>query len=366
MKTKTVSKKNRAVANRASVSPERTIGIDLGDLKHAICVLDRDGEIIEQRTLANTREGLQRLSKKYPTARIAMEVGSHSPWMSRLLSELGHEVLVANPRKMRAIYTNDRKSDEVDAMMIARIARVDPKLLYPITHSSEQQQRDLLQVKLRDNLVRQRVDIISSIRFTLKSLGLRLPSPKTTSFAKQARLELEGQDSGLLAMIEPSLQVIDMITKNVRELDRRIEQLGRDRYPVTQKLQQITGIGPITALSYVLTICDPERFAKPRDVGPYLGLVPKRDQSGSTDKQLRISKAGDKYLRRLLVSAAQYIIGPFGADSDLRRHGLALAERGGRGAKKKAVIAIARKLSVLMLAMWKHEDSHYEPLLRAA
>ena len=346
--------------------PQTTIGIDLGDMKHAVCVLDHDGEIIKQRTIVNTKEALKRVSRRYPDARVAMEVGSHSPWVSRYLIQLGHEVLVANPRKMRAIYTNDRKSDEVDAMMIARIARVDPKLLHPITHSSEQHQRDLLQVKLRDNLVRQRVDIISSIRFTLKSMGVRLPSPKTTSFAKQARLLLEVEDTDLLAMIEPSLQVIDLITKNVRELDRKIEALGQERYPVTQKFQQITGIGPITSLSFVLTIGDPERFAKPRDVGAYLGLVPKRDQSGNSDKQLRISKAGDKYLRKLLVSAAQYIIGPFGADCDLRRHGLALAARGGRAAKKKAVIAIARKLSVLMLAMWKQEGRDYEPLRRVA
>ena len=346
--------------------PQTTIGIDLGDMKHAVCVLDHDGEILKQRTIVNTKEALQRVSRNYPGARIAMEVGSHSPWISRYFTLLGHEVLVANPRKMRAIYTNDRKSDEVDAMMIARIARMDPKLLYPITHNSEQHQRDLLQVKLRDNLVRQRVDIISSIRFTLKSLGIRLPSPKTSCFAKQARLVLEVQDTDLLAMIEPSLHVIDLITKNVRELDRKIETLCRECYPVTQKFQQITGIGPITALSFALTIDDPERFAKPRDVGAYLGLVPKRDQSGKTDKQLRISKAGDKYLRKLLVSAAQYIPGPFGPDCDLRRHGLALASRGGRAAKKKAAIAIARKLSVLMLAMWKQEGRNYEPLKRVA
>lgn len=346
--------------------PQITIGIDLGDKKHAVCVLDNEGEILKQRSMVNTRESLQRLSKAYPGARIAMEVGSHSPWISRLLTERGHEVLVANPRKMRAIYQNDRKSDELDAMMLARLARVDPKLLYPIQHVDEQSQRDLLQVKLRDNLVRQRVDIISSVRFTLKSLGVQLSSPNTASFAKRARLELEHVDKHLLAMVEPSLQVIDEITKNIRELDRRIEKLCAEHYPITRKFQQITGIGPITALSFVLTVGDPERFAKPRDVGPYLGLVPKRDQSGNTDKQLRISKAGDAYMRKLLVSAAQYIIGPFGCDCDLRRHGLALAARGGRAAKKKAVIAIARKLSVLMLALWKDATRDYEPLKRVA
>lgn len=365
MKTKTSSKKKQATRTQPSAVPERTIGIDLGDVKHAVCVLDRDGEIVDQRTITNHRESLRRLSKKYPDARVVMEVGSHSPWVSRFMKGLGHEVLVANARKMRAIYTNERKSDELDAMMLARIGRMDPKLLHPIQHGSEQAQRDLLQVKLRDNLVRQRVDIISSVRFTLKSLGVALPSPNTACFAKRARTLLCNQDESLLAMIEPSLQIVDLLTQKIREIEKRIEQLGMERYPVTQRLQKITGVGAITSLAFVLTVGDPQRFARRRDVGAYLGLVPRRDQSGGLDKQLRISKAGDAYVRRLLVSAAQYILGPFGPDSDLKRHGLQLAERGGRAAKKKAVVAIARKLAVLMLALWSETGADYQPLREA-
>lgn len=340
--------------------PSTTIGLDLGDKKHSVCVLNADGEIIDERTITNHRESLRRLSLKYPGARIAHEVGSHSPWISRFLKELGHEVIVANPRKLRAIYASDRKSDRNDARMLARIARLDPQLLYPVQHGSEEAQRDLLQIKLRDNLVRQRVDIISSVRFTLKSMGRSLPSPNTQCFAKRCRTILNDSDAPLLTMIEPSLQVIDLLTKNIRELDRAIERLCDEKYPHSRRLRQVMGVGAITSLSFVLTIEDPERFRQPRDVAAYLGLVPKRDQSGGLDKQLRISKAGDAYLRRLLVGAAQYILGPFGPDTDLRRHGLALAERGGARAKKKAVVAIARKLSVLLLALWKHERD-YEP-----
>ncbi|MGB3120668.1 MAG: IS110 family transposase [Verrucomicrobiales bacterium] len=340
--------------------PSTTIGLDLGDKKHSVCVLNADGEIIDERTITNHRESLRRLSLKYPGARIAHEVGSHSPWISRFLKELGHEVIVANPRKLRAIYASDRKSDRNDARMLARIARLDPQLLYPVQHGSEEAQRDLLQIKLRDNLVRQRVDIISSVRFTLKSMGRSLPSPNTQCFAKRCRTILNDSDAPLLTMIEPSLQVIDLLTKNIRELDRAIERLCDEKYPHTRRLRQVMGVGAITSLSFVLTIEDPERFRQPRDVAAYLGLVPKRDQSGGLDKQLRISKAGDAYLRRLLVGAAQYILGPFGPDTDLRRHGLALAERGGARAKKKAVVAIARKLSVLLLVLWKHERD-YEP-----
>jgi transposase len=345
--------------------PLITIGLDLGDKKHAVCVVDHSGEIIDERSITNHKESLRRLSLKYPQSRIALEVGAHSPWTSRFLQSLGHQVIIANPRKLRAIYSSSRKSDRTDARMIARLARVDPALLHPIEHATEQSQRDLLQVKLRDNLVRQRVAIISSIRFTLKSLGVRLPSPNTACFAKRCRTLLTGEHSALLAMITPSLQIVDLLTKNIRELERAIEALCAESYPATERLRKVPGVGPITSLSFVLTIGDPERFENPRDVAAYLGLVPKRDQSGDLDKRLRISKAGDAYLRRLLVSAAQYVLGPFGPDSDLKRHGLELAARGGGSAKKKAIVAIARKLSVLLLTLWKR-GAEYQSLRRAA
>lgn len=345
--------------------PAITVGIDLGDKKHAICVLDAGGEIIEERTITNHRESLRRLSAKYPGARVVMEVGSHSPWTSRLLKGLGHEVLVANARKLRAIYMNDRKSDNRDAEMLARIGRMDPKLLHPVAHQSEEAQRDLLEIKQRDSMVRQRVNLISTVRFTLKSLGIRVASPNTSCFARRARLTLGESEPEVLAVVEPMLGLIDAITETVKELTRRIEQMGETKYPETKRLRQITGIGPITALAFRLTIGDPERFADSRDVGAYLGLVPKRDQSGAVDKEMRISKAGDAYLRKLLVSAAQYVLGPFGPDCDLRRRGLELEARGGRGAKKKAVVAVARKLAVLMHALWRKE-ADYRPLRNAA
>ncbi len=356
-----LERRDTLAATMKNKIPSITIGLDLGDKKHAICVLNEAGEVLEERSITNHRESLRRLSQKYPVARIAMEVGTHSPWTSRMLLELGHEVLVANPRKVRAIYTNPRKCDQNDAHMLARIARFDPSLLHPVEHTTEQCQRDLLEVKLRDNLVRQRVNIISSIRFTLKSLGVRVSSPNPDCFAKKCRSTLAQADAGLLAMCEPSIQAVDAMTKSINELERRIEELCATSYPSTTVLRQITGVGAITALTFVLTIGDPGRFDSPRDVAAYLGLVPKRDQSGKLDKQMRISKAGNAYLRRLLVSAAQYILGPFGPDCDLRRHGELLSARGGKAAKKKAVVAIARKLSVLLLTLWKG-GLDYEPL----
>ena len=341
-------------------SSTTTLGIDLGDRKHAVCALNASGEILVEQSITNTRESLAKLSARHPIALIVMEVGMNSPWISRFFESLGHRVLVANARKLRAIYSNDRKSDRRDAQMLARLARADENLIHPIQHGTEQAQRDLLQIKLRDNLVRQRVDVTSAVRFTLKSMGIRLRSPKTSCFAKHARRELETDFPETLDLIEPSLAVLDMMTAQIRKLEAGIEKLVCESYPQCRYLQGITGVGTITSLTFVLTIGDPKRFARSRDVGAYLGLVPKRDQSGDTDKQLRISKAGNAYLRRLLVGAAQYVLGPFGPDCELKRHGLKLAERGGQRAKKKAVVAIARKLAVMMLALLR-DGADYRP-----
>jgi transposase len=345
---------------------EIVVGIDLGDRKHAICALQRsEGEILEERTITNHRESLRRLSQKYPGALIVFEVGSHSPWTSRFFESLGHRVLVANPRKVRAIYQNDRKSDERDAQMLAKIARMDESMLYPIEHGSEEMQRDLLQIKLRDNLVRQRVDVITTVRFTLKSLGLTLRSANTDYFARYAREALAQKDREILGLVEPSLLVIETMTQQIKTFDKSLAILAEEKYPETNRMREITGVGLLTSLAFVLTIGTPERFAKNRDVGAFLGLVPKRDQSGNLDKELSISKAGNKYLRRILVGAAQYILGPFGPDCDLRTKGLRLVERGGRRAKKKAVVAVARSLAVTMLSLWRNEND-YQPARKAA
>ena len=346
-------------------SPAYTIGIDLGDRKHAVCVLDAKGEILKQETITNNRGSLTALSRRYPGALMVMEVGTHSPWISRFLKELGHRALVANPRKVRAIYQNERKCDKRDAEMLARIARTDEKLLYPVDHVTEEMQRDLLQIKLRDNLVRQRVDIISLVRFTLKSLGIALPSPSSQSFARHARKVLAGEHSATLALIEPSLCVLDGMNEQIRALEKSIEAMAAEKYPECEFLTQITGVGLLTSLTFILTIGDPTRFGRKRDVAAFLGLVPRRDQSGESDKQLRITKAGDSYLRKLLVGCAQYILGPFGPDTALKRKGLKLAEKGGPRAKRKAVVAVARNLAVLLLTLW-HDEVIYEPDHRAA
>jgi len=332
------------------------IGVDLGDKKHQVCVTGKDGSILSEAPVANTREAIIKLAEDHPGALFAIEVGAHSPWISRLLEENGCQVIVANARKLRAIYTNERKCDEKDARMLAKLVRVDPSLLHPIHHGTEADQRHRLTLTLRDTLVRQRVAAISSLRFSLKSLGLRLPGCSTAAFVGKCRSSL--RDAELLAAAEPLLAVLEELTKQIKELDKKIRQAATVHHPETALLEQVAGVGPVTSLSFVLAVGDPARFADPRQVGAYFGLVPKRDQSGESDKELPIGKTGNKEMRRLLNQAAHYILGPFGPDTDLRRHGLKLASRGGKAAKKKALVAVARKLAVLMLVLWRDQSSY--------
>jgi transposase len=332
-----------------------TIGLDLGDRRHTYCVLDETGKVAREGTLGNTREQLATVARSYPRATAVMEAGMHSPWVSRFLQELGLRAIVANPRKTRAIYQNERKSDRRDAMMLARLARMDATLLHPVRHGGQQAQQDMLQLKLRDSLVRTRVALINAVRFSLKSLGYSVSNPSSESFHKFVLKEVP---ESIGEMITHNVAAIAELTQRIKALDASISRLAAERYPETIYLQQVRGVGPITSLYFVLKVGNPGRFRRTRDIGAFLGLCPRRDQSGETDKELRISKCGDQYLRRLLVSAAQYILGPFGADSALREHGLRLAQEGTARAKKRAVVAVARKLAVLLLTLWKSHEPY--------
>jgi len=335
------------------------IGIDLGDKKHAICVTDKDGVIIEEYFITNTRQQLESLSEKYPESQIAMEVGTHSPWISRLLKSKDHKVIVANARKLRAIYTNERKSDKEDARILARFLRADVNLLHPIEHVSEESQKAQLNLKLRNGLVKQRAALITTVRGVMKGLGHRLPACSTASFHKKA-LHFLQQHPEHSASITPVLDTLEVITEQIAHYEQQIADEIEENHPQAVIFQEIPSIGPITALAFTTIIGSPDRFKSPRDVGAWLGLVPRRDQSGESDKQLPITKTGNGYLRTLLVQCAQYLLGHFGPECALREAGLKIANRGGRSAKKKAVIATARKLAVMMMAMWQKQTT-YQP-----
>jgi transposase len=339
--------------------PKMTAGLDLGDKYSYLCLIDQaDGEVIEEGRLRTAPDALRRRFASEQPMRIAIEAGTHSPWVSRLLEECGHEVLVANARKTRLIYANKRKTDEVDAENLARLARVDPKLLHPLRHRGEGSQAHLAIIRSREALVSTRTQLVNHVRGAVKSFGARLPKCPARSFHKRAP---EHIPEALQPALGPILEQIGSLTERIRQYDRKLEAIREEHYPETDLLRQVEGIGTHTALTFVLTLEDPYRFERSRSVGAYLGLVPATDRSGDRDPQKRISKEGDEMLRRLLVGSSHYILGPFGSDSDLRRHGQKIASRGGKNAKKRAAVAVARKLSVLLHRLWVTGEV-YDPL----
>lgn len=335
-----------------------TVGMDMGDRNHAVCVLSSDGEVLEQATVVNTAQAVRKYFRKHGKCRVVLEAGTHSGWVSRLLEDMGCEVLIGNPRKLRMIWNSDRKDDARDAEMLARVGRLDPELLYPIHHRSAEAHSDLAVIKARSTLIKCRSVLITHIRGAVKATGSRIPKCGAESFHRRMQ---EHMPAELALALEPIVKSIEELTCRIRHYDKLIEDISENKYPEAKQLRAIRGVGPVTALAYVLTVEEPSRFDKSRAVGAYLGLVPKRDKSGQVDKQLGITKAGNTYLRQLLVGCAQYILGPFGEECDLRRFGERIAERGGKNAKRRAVVAVARKLAVLMHSLWLSGET-YEPL----
>ncbi len=335
-----------------------TIGLDLGDRSSWYCVLDERGELRLEQKLSTTAKAMREVFSAMPHSRIALETGMHSPWVSRLLSELGHEVIVAHARNVRLIGESRRKDDRLDAQSLARLARIDPQLLCPVKHRSAKAQADLTVIRARAGLVRARTALVNTARGLVKSYGERLRGCNVRNMNPE---KAEGLSPELQTALQPLLAGIESLSERIGEYNKRIEALAEQSYPEVVLLKQVKGVGTLIALTFLLTLEDAHRFRKSRDVGCYLGLQPGRRNSGQREPQMHISKEGDPYLRTLLVQGAQHILGPFGPDCDLRRWGLKLAERGGKNGKKRAIIATARKLAVLLHRLWVNGEV-YEPL----
>jgi transposase len=309
---------------------EMTIGIDLGDVWNHYCILNQDGEVVDRGRFRTTPKAIEKWFTDLLPARVAMEAGTHSIWISEQLRELGHEVIVANVRELRAISQSDRKSDQVDAEKLARYARLDPEILRPISHRTVEQQEALTLIRARDLMVRLRTAAVNAVRGLTKSCGHRMPASSTRCFAKRS---LSAMPPGLAQALGPVLEQIAAMTIKIKQYDRQIQQLVQTDYPETQALRKVPGVGDLTALTFVLTLGSKERFKQSRDVGCYLGLRPRRSQSGDRDPQLGITKAGNVYLRSLLIECAGHTLRPQGKDSSLRQWGLRLASRGGKQAR---------------------------------
>jgi len=335
-----------------------TIGVDLGDKTSRYCVIDHNGGILNEGAVGTTRTAMREKFGGLGRCRIALEVGPHSPWVSRLLGEFGHEVIVANPRQLKLITESSRKSDPVDAQTLARLARVDPILLRPIRHRSEQAQMDLMVIRARAALVVARTSLVNTVRGLAKSVGERLPKVDAEALDVD---DASGLPEALRQVLKPVLQTIEHLTAQIKAADKELEQIARNNYPETKLLTQVSGVGTLIALTFVLTVEDNSRFRKSRDVGCFVGLRPRRADSGEHRPQLPITKEGDVYLRALLVQGAHCILSRQGPDTDLKRWGTRLAGAGGKNAKKRAIVAVARKLSVLLHRLWTSGEV-YEPL----
>ncbi len=350
------------MSNSNTNRPRLSIGLDLGDKKSRFCVMNEDEKIISEGSVTTTRIAMIRQFSKVSRARVIIEASTHSAWVSHVLEECGHDVIVANPREVgRKYLSRTKKNDKTDARTLAHLGLVSTFFLAPIKHRSRSCQVDLTLIRSRDALMKSRTQLINHARTIVKVFGERLPSCTADAFSRKV---LPHIPSDLTEALVPVVELVGKLTQQIKEFDRKVELLCEKKYPKTELLRQIPGVGPLTSLAFILTLEDPKRFRKSRQVGAFVGLVPRQHDSGDAAPQLRITKAGNDYLRRLLVSSAQYILGFFAADCNLRRHGERISAKGGKAAKKRAVVAVARKLSVLLHLLWR-TGQVYEPFYSA-
>ena len=330
------------------------IGIDLGDTSSRYCIVNSAGELVEQGSFRNQPGSIEKHFAG-PPCRVALEAGAQSAWISRELERLGHQVIVAHPRQLKWITQSDTKNDPADARKLALLAHADLRLLAPVEHRTAEQQAELAVIRARDALVRMRTLAVNTARSLAKGFGLRLPKTITTNFGERARVAAPQ----LLPALDGVLRQIDSLTREIAAYDQHLAQLA-EHHPEVRRLTTIPGVGNLTALTFVLRLGRAERFAHSRDAAAYLGLRPRQRQSGARDPQLGITKSGDPYLRKLLVQCAHWILGPFGRDSALRRWGLTKGQGGGRRTALRAIIAVARKLAVLLHRLWV-SGQEYKP-----
>lgn len=326
------------------------VGMDVSDRFSQLCSVDEQGEILDEERIRTTPGDMRQRFQGRPVRRIVLEVGAHSPWIDELLRGLGHEVRLADPRTTRMIFESDRKTDRFDALQLARLGLLHPDLVRPVVHRSRATRSALAVLRARAALVEVRSSLINHVRGAVKPWGVRLPACSTESFPGRVAALLPKE---VAQTLQPILQQIGQLSERIGEYDGQVERMGQEQYPDTKILRQVPGVGPVTALTYVLTLETPGRFRKSRAVGSYVGMTARQDQSGQTCKQLRITKAGDRALRTLLVQCAHHILGRYGPDCDLKRWGLALCQRGAKASKKRAIVAVARRLAVLLHALWK-------------
>lgn len=349
---------------RNTFPPMDTVGLDVGEKYIHFCELSAEGEVVEDGRFMCTADKLRERFERMDERRVVLEVGSHSRWIAEVLMELGHTVLLLDPRRLKLIAGTLYKDDKIDAELLAMLGWKVPDMLKTVRLREVKDQKALTLVRSRAALVESRTKLVNTVRGVLKPYGIRLQKEgRSSTFISLARESLPAE---MLALIAPMLTTIELLNKGIKQYDVDAEQLLPQVAPEAVHLTQITGVGALTVLYFAALVGDPHRFGNSRNIGAYLGLCRKRSDSGDYTSQLGITKAGDSYMRALLANCASYILGPFGKDCDLRRWGLARIGAGqkSRAEKKKAKVAVSRKLAVLMLTLWK-SGAAYDPLYGA-
>lgn len=344
----------------AGTSAKKTLGFDLGDRRSHYCLLDRKGREIDQAVVETTPPSLKAFFKRMKGVRLVLEMGTHACWIADLAEEVGLEVLIANPRSFELLTKSYRKTDARDCQLLADAGRMSPQLLSPIVRRPKECRVDLSALRSRKCLVECRTKLVNHVRGVLKFHALRAPSCSPESFHRKVLAVIPKE---LEMALLPAVQSVEFMNQQIKSLEVQTEKMAKERYPITSTFEDVAGVGTIVSSTFAMTIGDPDRFPDARTVGAYIGMVPRQQSSGDSTPELSITKAGDGEVRRTLTIASNYIMGPFGPDCDLRRFGLRMIDNGrrkGKNAKKRAIIAVARKLAVLLLHLWK-TGAKYDP-----
>lgn len=351
--------KNRSKIEQAVKAGERlTAAIDLGSKRSQACWVDEQGQEVARERIASSCVALERTFGALPALRIAIETGGHANWVARRLRAMGHEVIVADAKRLKLLWDTKSKDDKRDALLLAQIAARCPEFLSPVEPRSLESEQNRAMLRMREALVRARVKLINCLRGVLASFGEKLPAASSEAFAHKAKPVIPTE---LRAEAWPVLLTIEQLTAEIKVYDKQVRKLCEGRYgEATRRLTSVPGVGPLTALTFVLELDgDVARLRRSRAAGALVGLRPIRRESGESKPELGISKEGNPMLRRYLVQCAQYMLGHHGADCALRRWGLQLAGTS-KGGKKRAVIAAARKLAVLLHTLWR-KDVDFDP-----
>lgn len=349
---------------------DTAIGIDVGDKNSKICVMTKAGgarRVVETTTIATTPDALRAyLAGKDPSWPVTFECGTHCRWMERTVRGTGRRAIVANPTRIRQITESNTKNDRNDARELARLTLADVELLHPVRLRGEPYHRMLQLLAARDGLIAVRTQLVNQMRGFAKTAGFRLGRCPAGRVHALDRAEWPADFEELTF---PTRRLLETLGEQIAAYDAMIDRLAAtpDFRAMVERVGEIFGVGRIGAATLVAEIGgDPGRFARARDAGAYFGLVPAQDQSGETDRQRRTTKAGSGFARRILVELAQVVMKPNSRDTDLKLRGMRICARGGRVARRKAVVAVARGIAVAAVALLKRPDMPYVPLSERA